>query len=38
MQLYSGAEGIMAAYGAVAFVVIILIFVAVIKYMQKKNK
>lgn len=38
MQVYSGAQGMMAAYGAFAFVAIIMIVIIVIKYGKKKNK
>lgn len=38
MQVYSGADGMMAAYGAFTFVAIIIIGIIVIKYGKKKNK
>ena len=38
MQVYSGADDMMAVYGAFAFVAIIMIGIIVIKYVQKKNK
>lgn len=38
MQVYSGAQGMMAAYGAFAFVAIVMVVVIVIKYGKKRNK
>ena len=38
MQVYSGADGMMAAFGAFAFVAIIMVGIIVIKFVQKKNK
>lgn len=38
MQVYSGADGMMAAFGAFAFVAIIMVGITVIKFVQKKNK
>ena len=38
MQVYSGAQGMMAAYGAFTFVAIIMVGIIIIKYVRKKNK
>lgn len=35
MQVYSGADGMMAACGAFAFVAIVIVGIIVIKYVKK---
>lgn len=38
MQVYSGAEGMMAAYGALTFIAIIMVAIIVIKLIRKKKQ
>ena len=37
MEVYSGSQGLMAAYGAVTFIAIIIIAILIIKYVRKSK-